>query len=157
MNDSVNGGVSVATHEYKGENEWILDSGCSFHMTPNKDFFTTYEKVDGGNVTMGNNATCKVVGVGSIQMKMFDGMGRTLSDVRHVPGLKKNLILLGTLDKNGCRIACQVRVMKVIRGSLVVMKGKMNGSLYAIEGSTISSSVNVSTSVMSDEETNFST
>ena len=105
----------------------------------------------------GQIATCKVVGVGSIQMKMFDGMVRTLSDVRHVPWLRKNLISLGTLDKNGCRISCQGRVIKVIRGSLVVMKGKMNGSLYAIEGSTISSSVNVSTSVMSDEETNFST
>ena len=67
-------------------------------------------------------------------MKMFDGMVRTLSDVRHVPGLKKNLISLGTLDKNGCRITCQGVVMKVIRGSLVMMKGKMNGSLYALEG-----------------------
>ena len=108
MNDSDDGGVLVATHEYKGENEWIPDFGCSFHMTPNKDLFTTYEKVDGGNVTMGNNATCKVVGVGSIQMKMFDGMVRTLSDVRHVLGLKKNLISLGTLDKNGVGLFIKV-------------------------------------------------
>ena len=43
--------------------------------------------------------------------------------------------------------------MKIIRGSLVLVKGKMNGSLYALEGSTISSSVNISTSSMSDEET----
>ena len=64
-------------------------------------------KVDGGNVTMGNNATCKIVGVGSIQIKIIDGMVRTLSEVRHVPGLKKNLVSLGTLDKNGCRIAYQ--------------------------------------------------
>ena len=42
MNDSDDGGILVATHEYKGENEWILDSGCSFHMTPNKDLFSTY-------------------------------------------------------------------------------------------------------------------
>ena len=70
---------------------------------------------------MGNNVTCKIVGVGSIQIKMFDGMVRTLFDVKHVPGLKKNLISLGTLDKNGCRIACQGGVLKVIRGSLVVM------------------------------------
>ena len=122
-------------------------------MTPNKGLITTYEKVDGGNVTIENNATCKIVGVGSIQIKMFDGMVRTLSDVRHVPGLKKNLISLGTLDKNGCRIACQGGVLKVIRGSLIVMKGKMNRSLYTLEGSTISGSVNVSTSIMSDEET----
>ena len=34
-----------------------------------------------------------------------------------------------------------------------MMKGKMNGSLYTLEGSTISGSVNVSTSIISDEET----
>ena len=38
-------------------------------------------------------------------------------------------------------------------GSLIMMKGKMNGSLYTLEGSTISGSVNVSISIMSDEET----
>ena len=105
----------------------------------------------------GQIATCKVVGVGSIQMKMFDGMVRTLSDVRHVPWLRKNLISLGTLDKNGCRISCQGRVIKVIRGSLVVMKGEMNGSLYALEGSTNSSSVNVSIVLCPMKRPNFGT
>lgn len=38
-----------------GYKEWILNSGCSFHMTTNRDFFTTYEKVDGGNVTLDND------------------------------------------------------------------------------------------------------
>ena len=87
MNDSGDGGVLVAIHGYKDGNEWILDSGCTFHMTPNKAFFQTFESVDGGNVTMGNNTTCKVVGVGSVKMRMFDGMVRALTDVRYVPGL----------------------------------------------------------------------
>ena len=63
------------------------------------------------------------------------------------------MISLGTLDKNGFRISCQRGAMKVIKGSLVVMKGKMNESSYALEGSTNFGSVNVSTSVMSNEET----
>src|SRR5688572_15865204 len=71
VNGSDDGGILFATHEYGCENEWILDSGCSFYMTPNKDLFTTYERLDRQNVTMGNNATCKVVGVKSVQMKMF--------------------------------------------------------------------------------------
>ena len=37
-NDSEDGGVLVATHEYKGSDKWIPNSGCSFHMTPNKKF-----------------------------------------------------------------------------------------------------------------------
>ena len=38
---------------------------------------------------------------GNITFKMFDGVIRTLCDVRHVPNLRKNLISLGTLDGNG--------------------------------------------------------
>ena len=34
-----------------------------------------------------------------------------------------------------------------------MMKGKMNGNLYALDGSSISGSVNVSTNTMSDQET----
>jgi hypothetical protein len=32
---------------------------------------------------------------------MFDGVVRTLCDVRHVPDVEKNLISLGTLNSNG--------------------------------------------------------
>ena len=148
MNDNDDGHVLVATYGYKDSDEWILDSGCTFHMTPNKTFFQTYETIDGENVTTGNNTTCKVVGVGSVKMKMSDGMVKTLTDVRYIPGLKKNLISLGTLDKIGCRITCEDGIMKVARGSLVVKKGKLNGSLYTLEGSTTLVSVNISINTM---------
>ena len=38
-------------------NDWVLDSGCSFHMSPRRDWFDTYESCNGGNVIVGNNAT----------------------------------------------------------------------------------------------------
>ena len=43
--------------------------------------------------------------------------------------------------------------MKVARESLIVTKEKINESLYALEGSTISGSTNVSTNTMSDHDT----
>ena len=70
---------------------------------------------------MGNNTMCKVVGLGTIRFKMFDGMIRELRDVRHIPDLKRNLISLGTLDQIGCSIKVEYGVMKVIRGSIVIM------------------------------------
>ena len=45
----------MVTHGYKGVNESILDFKCSFHMTPNKDLISTYEKVDCGSVTLAND------------------------------------------------------------------------------------------------------
>ena len=90
--------------EKQPSGEWILDSGCSFHMCPNMDFFKTFEQVDGGKVLLGNNLACKVAGIGTINIMIFDGIERDLKQVRYVPELKKNLISLGVMDQAGCSI-----------------------------------------------------
>ena len=78
-----------------------MDSACSYHMTPNKDWFDTYRLVNLGSVLMGNDASCRTVRMGNIRVKMFDGVIKTLCDVRHIPDLRKNMISLRTLDDNG--------------------------------------------------------
>ncbi|KAG8473480.1 hypothetical protein CXB51_035660 [Gossypium anomalum] len=84
VEDYSDGELLVASvNDSKVSGEWILDSGCTFHMSLNWDWFTTYETVSEGVVLMGNNASCKIAGVGTIKVKMFDGVVRTLSDVRH--------------------------------------------------------------------------
>ena len=50
---------------------------------------------------MGNNSTCKIVDIGSVRVRCHDGIVRTITEVRHIPDLKKNFISLGTLDKQG--------------------------------------------------------
>jgi hypothetical protein len=72
--------------------------------------------------------------VGTVRLRMFDGMVRTLIGVKHVPNLKGNLISLGTLDLEGYRYAAQGELLKVSRGAMVVAKGKMAGSLYRLVG-----------------------
>ncbi len=47
---------------------------------------------------MANGDTCNVVEMGEVQIKLHNGSEMLLVDVRHVLGLKKNLISLGTLD-----------------------------------------------------------
>ena len=72
---------------------------------------------------MGNNAFCKIVGIRIIKIKMFDGVVRTLGDVRHVPDLNRNLILLSTIDSKGYKYTGEGGVLKVSEGVLFVMKG----------------------------------
>ena len=67
---------------------------------------------------------------------MYDGIVRTLTDVRHVPELRKNLISMGVLDNTGYKFAVQSGVMKISKGILVVMKEKRVGNLYKLEGRT---------------------
>ena len=37
---------------------WILDFGFSYHMTPNREWFTTYRSDNFDSDCMGNNKTC---------------------------------------------------------------------------------------------------
>ena len=43
----------------------ILDSACSYHMCPHIEWFATYESLNGGSVSMGNDTKYRVVGIGS--------------------------------------------------------------------------------------------
>ncbi|KAK3040718.1 hypothetical protein RJ639_028008 [Escallonia herrerae] len=132
---------------------WILDTSCSYHMCPNRDWFVTYRSFDGGKVLMGNNVACKMVGIGSIQIRMHDGIVKTLTDVRHVPELRKNLISLGTLDSNGCSYRATGGVMRIMKGALVVMKGLKQNSLYLLQGSTVTGAAATASSSDIDSDT----
>ncbi|GJW02967.1 retrovirus-related pol polyprotein from transposon TNT 1-94 [Tanacetum coccineum] len=46
--------------------DWILDSGCTKHMTRNRRLFTSYKEYDGGHVVFGSNLKGKVVGGGQL-------------------------------------------------------------------------------------------
>ena len=132
---------------------WIIDSGCSYHMCPNRDWFTTYQIIEGGVVLMGNNMSCKVIGIGTVKIKMHDGVVRTLTEVRHIPELKKNLISLGTLDSQGCKYSAEGGVLKVSKGALIVIKGKLVNGLYLLQGSTVVGAAAVSSSHNSELDT----
>ena len=61
---------------------------------------------------MGNNASCKIASIGTIQIKMFDGVIHIHGDVMHVLDLKRNLISLCTLDSKGYKYTSEGGVMK---------------------------------------------
>ena len=112
-------------------------------MSHNRDWFTTYEPVYNGLVLMGNDAQCKVVGEGTIKIKTHDGIVKTLTGVRYVPELKRNLISLATLESHGCRYSVEGGVLKVSKGAIVLLKAIRCDSLYVLQGSTVTGSAAV--------------
>ena len=59
------------------------------YVCPHRGWFVTYQPIDDGNVLMRNNMPSKTIGIVSIKIRMHDSIVRTLSNVRHVPDLKK--------------------------------------------------------------------
>ena len=127
--------LSVSSSCVHLTDSWIMNSTCSYHMMPHKHWFNTYRLVNSGYVMMGNDASCRIVGIENIIIKMFDGVIRMLCDVRQVLDLRKNLISLGTLDGNGFNYKFTNGVMKVSKGVLTMMNGqKLAGNIYKLMG-----------------------
>ncbi|KAK2981085.1 hypothetical protein RJ640_012040 [Escallonia rubra] len=150
VEDSSDGADVLSVTISSSDGWWILDTGCSYHMCLNRDWFATYRSFYGGKVLMGNNVACKVVGICSIQIRMHDGIVRTLTDVRHIPELRKMLISLGTLDSNGCSYWAICGVMRIMKGALVVIKGLKQNSLYWLHGSTVTGAAAAAAASSSD-------
>ncbi|GJX70600.1 retrovirus-related pol polyprotein from transposon TNT 1-94 [Tanacetum coccineum] len=128
------GDVYLAIETEKSRDELIVDSCCTFHMIPHRSWLTTYESFNGGNVYMGNHSICPIIRNGSIQVKMHDGVVRTITGVQHIPDLERNLISLSTLEANGCKYSGEGEVMKILKGALVLMKAIQSGGLYVLQG-----------------------
>jgi hypothetical protein len=80
---------------------------------------------------------CKAIGLGTVKIRMFDGIVMILNNVRYVPDLKKNLISLATLDSLGCDYSTKDGVTKIAKGFMVIMKGKKIDNLYKLLGNTV--------------------
>ena len=128
--------VLTSSTSYSGA--WLLDSGCSHHMCPNRDWFFDFQELDRGVVYTANDTPCETTGVGTIHLRNHDGSTRILTDVRYVPSLTQNLISVGTLESKGLKVTAENGVMKVISGALVLMKGiRKKNNLYYYQGNAV--------------------
>ena len=54
--------INLINQEY----EWVVDYAALFHVTPHRDYFTSYTVGDFGHKKMGNQGVSKIVGIGDI-------------------------------------------------------------------------------------------
>ncbi|GAU44851.1 hypothetical protein TSUD_112250 [Trifolium subterraneum] len=82
-------------------NVWYLDTGCSNHMTGNKDWFINLDESITRGIRFADNSQVNYEGIGSILVKSEDGQEAVMTDVLYVPSMKSNLISIGQLlEKN---------------------------------------------------------
>ncbi|XP_047307985.1 uncharacterized mitochondrial protein AtMg00300-like [Impatiens glandulifera] len=83
------------------------------------------------------------MGIGTIKILTIDGKIRTLTGVRHVPQLKKNLIFLGILNAKGFKFSGEEGTLCISKGSKVILKGIKQNILYILQGKTLTGSSTV--------------
>jgi len=86
---------------------------------------------------MKNDIACQMIGISTVRIKMFNGVVRDLTDVRYVSQVKKNIISVRTVESKGLKVTLENIILKVTKGSLVVMKGIRDRNLYYLKDSTV--------------------
>ncbi|GJW58132.1 putative ribonuclease H-like domain-containing protein [Tanacetum coccineum] len=118
------------------KNKGIFDSGCSRHMTGNKDFLTDYQDIDGGFVAFGGSARGgKITGKGKIRTDKLD-----FEDVFFVKELKFNLFSVSQMcDKKNSVLFTETECLvlspdfKLLDESQVLLRVPRQSNMYSFD------------------------
>ena len=81
--------IQTTFNAQKKASPWIINNGCSSHMTGDKQRFEKLQKYEGGSVKFENNDGAKIIGKGIV--KVCGGRIKS-EEVLFVVGLKHNLL-----------------------------------------------------------------
>ncbi|GJW57370.1 retrovirus-related pol polyprotein from transposon TNT 1-94 [Tanacetum coccineum] len=108
--------------------EWIKDSGCSKHMTGNRKLFSTYKAYNGGNVIFGSNLRGNIIGKGTISNDSLK-----IDNVEHVDNLGFNLLSIGQICDNKCRVTFSKHDSEITKDGKVIGRGIRKKGLYVMK------------------------
>jgi hypothetical protein len=77
-------------------------------------------------------------------LRLIDGRIRTLLGVLHILGLDRNLTSVIKMDDVGVKTIFEKETCRMVRGTMVLLKGVQFGTLYKMQGITISDGCNSS-------------
>lgn len=104
------------------ELDWVLDSGCSNHMTPDRSKFVTYEQLNApAFFEFGNGQEAKAVARGDVQLQVGD-LQVTLKSVLHVPASKVSLMSIRKIEATGAEVVFSKGTCKVYKDSKLLFE-----------------------------------
>ncbi|GKE53808.1 retrovirus-related pol polyprotein from transposon TNT 1-94 [Tanacetum coccineum] len=109
-------------------NKWIKDSGCSKNMTGNQKLFSIYKAYNEGNVIFESNLRGNITGKGMIS---HDSL--IIENVEHVDNLKFNLLSIGQICDNKCKVVFTEHDSEIIKDEKVIGRGIRKRGLYVMK------------------------
>jgi hypothetical protein len=115
------------------ENQWYIDSGCSRHMTGDKDKLLAYSTLEKEKkVTFGNDTPAVIKGKGSALLKE----NVKANEVMYVDGLKHNLLSVSQMCDQGTEVVFSSKecVVRDLDTGKAIIKGKRTpNNLYILK------------------------
>nr|GMD21951.1 Retrovirus-related Pol polyprotein from transposon RE1 [Ipomoea batatas] len=112
---------------------WILDSGCTNHMTGDEELFRELDRSQVSNVRIGNGDCIPVKGKGTVAIESYTGT-KLISDVLYVPDIDQNLLSVGQLVEKGFKVIFENK-LGIIKDTYDndVIRIKMRGKSFLLD------------------------
>lgn len=105
---------------------WVIDSGCSFHMTSNQDWLEDYQPLEPKlDIKTSNGETIQAHGLGKIKTTIGE-----MSQVHFVPEIAANLFSVAAASKHGLRGTWNKDLFTFSHKGKDLIKARRHGNLY---------------------------
>jgi hypothetical protein len=92
---------------------WNLHTGATNHMTGAREVFTELNTNINGTVRFGDGSVVPIKGRGTILFEAKTGEHQRLSEVYYIPRLTANIVSLGQLDEEGCKVDIEHGLLRI--------------------------------------------
>jgi len=118
---------SIQTSSY----HWLIDNGCTNHMTFHKSLFRTLQSSEVAKVRIGNGDCIAIKGKGTIVITTKSGT-KTISDVLYVPDIDQNLLSVGQLIEKGMKVIFEDKSCYIFNDvGQKILQAKMRGKSFS--------------------------
>ena len=97
-------------------------------MTGNRELFSTFKAYNGGNVIFCDDRRGKIIGKGTISQDSLK-----IDNVEHVDNLSYNLLSIGQICDNKCRVTFTDIDSEIIKDEKVIGRGIRKGGVYVMK------------------------
>lgn len=116
----------------QSSDSWLIDSGCTNHMTNDKRLFRELDGSAISRVRIGDGSYLTVKGKGTVSIESFAGT-KLISDVLYVPEIDQNLLSVGQLLEKGFKLLFEDKMCLIIDSSgQELFKIKMQGKSFSL-------------------------
>lgn len=119
-----------------GNTRWCLDSGCTSHMSANKNYFKAMCTVD-QTLNLANNNSTKINGIGNVEITVHGRGNDTdvqLKDVLYVSDLRTNLLSVSKITDSGYEVKFgKTGAIVTDKNNKVCLRAERIGNLYYMQ------------------------
>ena len=122
------------------DNDWLIDSGATKHMTDTQSKFISVTELDPGHFVKQGDSVRAIRGIGSVRFKLCFGKILDLNGVLFVPELRTSLISVSALEKEGFGVLFKrEHVFLIPVGDIdgTILLGSQKEGLYTLKGENV--------------------